>query len=350
VRGLLHASERAAPPMLDRAPRVAFLGVGWIGRSRMHALIDSGAALPIALADADPPTRERVAGEVPGAHVRSTLEELLALGPDGVVIATPSALHADQAVQALRAGAAVFCQKPLGRTAAEVRRVLEAARCADRLLAVDLSYRMTRAGQALREVVESGRLGRVYAAELVFHNAYGPDKPWFTSRRQAGGGCLIDLGTHLIDLLLWLTTSNAIHVDAARILRHGVPLTDDGDEVEDFALAQVQTDTGVAARVACSWFLHAGCDCVFECALLGTEAAVRMTNVRGSFYDFEVAVHSGTAREVLVAPPDDWGGRAIIAWGEGLADGQRHGAAAVEELERLAVALDEIYEAARCAR
>jgi predicted dehydrogenase len=61
-----------------------------------------------------------------------------------VVIATPSALHAEQSIAALTSGAAVFCQKPLGRTADEVRQVVDAARTADRLLAVDLSYRFHR--------------------------------------------------------------------------------------------------------------------------------------------------------------------------------------------------------------
>jgi predicted dehydrogenase len=101
------------------------------------------------------------------------------------VIATPSALHAEQAIAALDRGLAVFCQKPLGRDASETRAVVEAARRADRLLGVDLSYRYTRAAAALRDEVRSGALGEVYAVDLVFHNAYGPDKPWFYDRRLA---------------------------------------------------------------------------------------------------------------------------------------------------------------------
>ncbi len=124
---------------------------------------------------------------------------------DGVVIATPSALHAEQARQAFAGGVAVFCQKPLGRDLAETRAVIDAARAADRLLGVDLSYRHLAAVEAVRALLRDGELGRVYAAELTFHNAYGPDKPWFTRRSQSGGGCLIDLGTHLLDLVMWLT-------------------------------------------------------------------------------------------------------------------------------------------------
>src|SRR5215212_8605598 len=96
-------------------------------------------------------------------------EELLTSDLDGIVIATPSALHADQAIAALERGVAVFCQKPLARTGPETRAVIGAARAADRLLGVDLSYRHTSAMRAVRDLVTSGQIGHVRAVELVFH-------------------------------------------------------------------------------------------------------------------------------------------------------------------------------------
>jgi predicted dehydrogenase len=120
------------------------------------------------------------AGELaPKAAWMRTLQELLKHEIDGIVIATPSALHAAQTVNVLNRGAAVFCQKPLGRSLIEVRSVIEAAKAADRLLGVDLSYRFTAAMGHLRRLVQSGELGEIFAGKLVFHNAYGPQKPWF---------------------------------------------------------------------------------------------------------------------------------------------------------------------------
>ena len=130
------------------------------------------------------------------------LDELLDADLDGLVIATPSALHADQAIAALNRGLAVFCQKPLARTADEARRVVETARATDRLLHVDLSYRHLAASNALRRLVRGGDLGHIYAIEAVFHNAYGPSTAWARDRHRSGGGCLIDLGVHLVDLAL----------------------------------------------------------------------------------------------------------------------------------------------------
>ena len=95
------------------------------------------------------------------AECVSTLDDILAVGVDGVAIATPSALHAEQSIRALDHGVAVFCQKPLGRTANEAQAVVDAARAADRLLCVDLSYRFTDGMRRIRELVRSGALGRV---------------------------------------------------------------------------------------------------------------------------------------------------------------------------------------------
>ena len=155
----------------------------------------------------------------PDAELVSTLDELLALALDGVVIATPSALHAEQSIQALERGAAVFCQKPLGRTAGEARAVVEAARAADRLLARRPLLPLHRGHAAHRELVRGGALGRVYAVDLVFHNAYGPDKPWFYDRALSGGGCVMDLGVHLVDLALWTLDFPALAGVSAHAVR-----------------------------------------------------------------------------------------------------------------------------------
>ena len=77
---------------------------------------------------------------------------------------------------------------------------MDAAREADRLLGVDLSYRHTEAVRRIKALIDDGRLGDIFAADLVFHNAYGPGKPWFFDKNQSGGGCVIDLGVHLVDL------------------------------------------------------------------------------------------------------------------------------------------------------
>ena len=296
-------------------PRLGFLGLGWIGRSRLDAIATAGVAEVAAVADP----------ALPGSI--DTLDELLAEELDGVVIATPSAQHAEQALAALERGLPVFCQKPLGRTAAEAQRVVEAARTADRLLTVDLSYRWAEAFRAAHDVVRSGELGEIIAADLVFHNAYGPDKAWFYDPELAGGGCLIDLGVHLVDLAVWMLDLDP--VDVRSRLR--------GEPVEQLATAELDH-----VRLACSWNLHAGREAVIEASVHGSEGAVAVRNVDGSFYDFRCERLRGTETEVLVEPPDAWPGRAAVEWARRVAAGQGFDPAA-EAYVRVASILDRIY-------
>jgi predicted dehydrogenase len=329
-------------------PRIGFLGTGWIGRHRLAAIAADGAAQIAAIVDPSPDCAQEAQALAPGAVILPSYEAMLGAALDGVVIATPSALHAEQAIAALEKGMAVFCQKPLGRSADEVRRVIAAAEAADRLLGVDFSYRFTAAARALANLVQAGALGEIFAADLVFHNAYGPDKPWFYDKAQSGGGCLMDLGVHLCDLILWLTGFPAVHNVTARLFAEGRPLAPAAPGVEDYATARFDLASGTAVQMACSWRLHAGQDAVIGVSLYGTRGGATLRNVGGSFYDFELLRLRGTASEQVIAPPDDWGGRAAAAWAQQLADGPQFRG----EAHRLCDAsdlLDRIYRAATIA-
>lgn len=321
-------------------PRLGFLGTGWIGRHRLRALVASGVAEVAALADPAGECLEAAAQDAPGARLGEDLDALLRSGLDGVVIATPSALHAEQAEAALEAGIAVFCQKPLGRSAAETERVVRAARRNDRLLGVDLSYRHTQAALAVRDQVAAGALGAVHAIELVFHNAYGPDKPWFQDPALSGGGCVIDLGIHLVDLLLWTLDWPEVEGVDAQCWRRGAPAA--AGEAEDFCLATLGLAGGAVARLACSWFSHEGRDAVIESTYRGRDGAAALHNVDGSFYDFTAALREGTSTRTLTEPPDDWGGRAAVAWARRLAAGAGFDRDA-DRLVAVARTIDAIY-------
>jgi predicted dehydrogenase len=327
--------------MAATRPRLGFLGTGWIGRHRMEAMLATGTVDAAAVADTSADMVAEALKLAPHAQVVSSLEEMLALGLDGVVIATPSAMHAEQSIAALRAGAAVFCQKPLGRDAGEAQAVVEAARAADRLLGVDFSYRYTAGMQRIRDLLRGGELGRIYAVDLVFHNAYGPDKAWFYDPAQSGGGCVMDLGVHLVDLALWALDFPTVSHAKGTLFAGGEPLAG-ADRVEDYALATLQLDTGAAVQLACSWRLQAGCDAVISAAFYGTEGGAALRNVDGSFYDFVAELYRGTSRETLTTPPDQWGGRAGADWAMRLAGGERFDPEA-ERLITVSRTLDAIY-------
>ncbi|MDB5954405.1 Gfo/Idh/MocA family oxidoreductase [Ramlibacter sp.] len=323
-------------------PRLGFLGLGWIGQHRMQALLAEKACTVAAIADPSPEVRERVQPLVPQAAVAGTLDELLQHDLDGIVIATPSALHAQQALAALQRGLPVFCQKPLARTAAENAAIVEAARKADLLLGCDLSYRYTDAMRRIRNAVVEGELGQVYAADLVFHNAYGPDKSWAKDPALAGGGCAIDLGIHLVDLALWTLGFPQVERVTSRLYAQGQLLAPNANAVEDYAVAQLELAGGAVVRIACSWNCSTGRDAIIEAHFHGSKAGAAMSNVDGSFYDFAAARFNGTQRTPLADPPDAWGGRAIVDWARRLAGGARYDRQ-IETIVQVASVLDRIY-------
>jgi predicted dehydrogenase len=323
-------------------PRLGFVGLGWIGQHRLSSLLADGACEVVAVADTSADARAIAQRLAPGAQMADSLDELLESDLDGAVIATPSALHAAQARALLERGVAVFCQKPLARTAAETAAIVAAARAADRLLGCDLSYRHTDGMRRIRNCVVEGQLGTIYAADLVFHNAYGPDKPWFRDAALSGGGCMIDLGTHLVDLALWTLGFPRVRRIASRLYAQGRLLEPGSAEIEDFAVAQLDLDSGAVVRVACSWNLAAGCDAVIEAHFHGSRGGASMRNCHGSFYDFAAERYEGTRRIALAEPPDAWGGRAILAWARQLAADGRY-SPAIESAVQVAATLDAIY-------
>ena len=326
-----------------KRPRVGFLGVGWIGRTRMEAMVRTEALEIVGIADTVPETALQAKNLAPNAEVVADAEDLLRLDLDGLVIATPSAQHADQCVAALDRGIAVFCQKPLGRNAPECRRIVEAAREADCLLSVDLSYRFLTGMQQVRKLIRDGALGRIFAADVVFHNAYGPDKEWFYDPKSSGGGCVIDLGVHLVDLALWATDFPRVEKVSSRLFSKGAPLRDRTRQVEDYATARIDLANDATVHLDCSWRLHAGCEARIEAAFYGTEGGAILRNVRGSFYDFETVFCRGTKTETLATPPDAWSGRAAAQWARRLANDEKFDAS-IEHIVPVAATLDAIYE------
>ena len=325
-------------------PRLGFVGLGWIGAMRLEAVASAGLGEVAALCEASPQRLEETAQAHPDAVPFSDLEEMLArsgdLRLDGVVIATPNALHAPQTLAALDRGLAVFCQKPLALNAREAREMVDAARRAGRLLGVDYSYRYTDGGQALRRALEAGELGRVFSVDTVFHNAYGPDKPWCFDPRLSGGGALMDLGVHLIDLSFWLLGDPDVRSVHGGVWKGGEPLR--AGEVDDFASARIELEGGASVSVAVSWNAHAGQDCVIRLAVYGTGGGAELRNVDGSFYDFELARFAGRTGQVAARESRDWLGKAILDWAGRLGQGQRFDPD-VERSVRVSEVVDAVY-------
>jgi predicted dehydrogenase len=326
-------------------PRLGFVGLGWIGRNRLHSVMEAEVAEVSAVQDVQLSAIAEAQKLSPDAVLFSSFDELLRHDLDGIVIATPNCFHAEQSIAALEAGVAVFCQKPLGRNADETRRIVAAARRADCLLGVDLSYRAIPAMKSVTRFVESGELGRVFAVDARFHNGYGPDKAWFRDYSLSGGGCVLDLGSHLLDLALQPIEFPQIARVESSLFANGTRLKKGSEAVEDYAVATIETAAGTVINMSCCWNMHVGREADIEIAFYGTDGGARLRNVDGSFYDFTAERFRGTTTETLRNPHDaqwQWGGLATIEWIERLGAGEQFDPSA-EHFVALAEVIDRIY-------
>jgi predicted dehydrogenase len=336
-----------APPRVAVPPRIGFIGLGWIGRKRLDALVADVASEAMevaALVDSDPERLRSAALAHPRAATASSIDALLESDVDAVVIATPNGLHAQQAIACLERGLAVFCQKPLATTLVDVERVVAAARHSDSLLGIDFCYRHIEGMHELRRRVLGGAIGEVVAVDLIFHNAYGPDKCWCQDRQLAGGGCLLDLGVHLLDLALWVQGMPPTERVRSRLFSRGEPVQGRDGSLEDLAHAEFFQANGAIVRLACSWHAHIGRPADIQMSIVGSRGGASWSNVDGSFYDFNVDLFQGTSVERLGTSRDHWGTRALRAWLEQLRT-DNHFDASAEHIIRSAALIEEVYRA-----
>jgi predicted dehydrogenase len=333
------------PEPIALKPRLGFVGLGWIGRNRLASAVEADVAQIAAVHDADIETAVEGHKLVPSAVLFASFADLLDDDLDGVVIATPNRFHAEQAIAALESGIAVFCQKPLGRNAAETRKIVDAAHRADRLLGVDLSYTGIPAMKTVSALVESGALGKVFAVDAKFHNGYGPDKPWFYDFSLAGGGCVLDLGSHLLDLALRPLGFPRINRVQSSLFAQGKLLKQGAREIEDYAIATIETSDDTVINLSCCWKLNMGREAEIEIAFYGTQGGAALHNVDGSFYNFVAERFKGTRTERLSEPEDSnwqWGGLMTLDWIKQLdTDGSFDPSA--ERFVEIAEIIDEIY-------
>jgi predicted dehydrogenase len=170
---------------------------------------------------------------------------------DGVVICSPSHLHEGQAIAALQGGKHVLVEKPLSLTAEGAKRVIDAARAADRRVMVALNGRYRADARSVRTFVTNGELGQVFLlrAGQLNRKVRLLRPTWRHRRRTSGGGALMDLGVQVLDLCMWMLDYPKVR----RIICQTHP--GEGMEVEDTAAILLETEAGASIAVEVSWSL-----------------------------------------------------------------------------------------------
>ncbi len=256
---------------------VGVIGLG-LGQAHLAGYLKNDRASVIGLADLDTGLLERTASTHGVAHAFSSYRDLLALGPDLVSVCLPNFLHAPVTIDSLAAGVHVLCEKPMALNAAQARDMVAAARRNDRYLMIALNNRFRTETQILKKLVEQDMLGEIYYAKTGWLRRSGIPGPgtWFTRKSQAGGGPLIDLGVHMIDLTRWLMGNpRPVSVVGATYSR----LSDSVEgvfDVEDLATAFVRLEGEITLIAETSWATHVPSEGSYV-KLMGTRGGAEIT-------------------------------------------------------------------------
>ena len=248
--------------------KAAVIGVG-VGLAHAKGYIANPNAELIAVCDMDA-DRLRERGDQLGIAREmqfSDYNDLLKLPElDVVSIALPNYLHAPVALAAFQAGKHVLCEKPLACTASEAAAMVSEAHAQDRTLMVCFNYRFRDDARWLLGMRDAGRMGSIYYARAGWLRNTGIPGfgGWFTTREKSGGGPLIDLGVHILDLTLWMMGyPRPVSVSGQTFAKFGpqrrkawgskAPTGPGGFDVEDLAAGFVRFENGAALQIETSW-------------------------------------------------------------------------------------------------
>ena len=265
---------------------IAIIGTGYIGMGAhlpaYQKMQDEGLVRIAAVCDINPDAL-RTAGEKFGvAHRFTDYRQMLETDEIAAVdVCTPNYLHKQPVMDALAAGKHVICEKPLAVNAIEGAEMVAAARAAGRQLAVGLNVRFGAGAQAVKRFVDDGRLGEVYYARAHALRRRGiPGWGLFTQKDKQGGGPLVDIGVHILDLTLWLMGHpEPVSVSGQTYAKFGpregvLGLMGEWDPktftVEDFAAGFIRFRNGATLSLESSFAANIA-ENQFHTTLLGTE-------------------------------------------------------------------------------
>ena len=254
--------------------RVGVIGCGRISTAaHIPALVRMRSVEITSIADTEERARRMARRLAPSASEHATLEDLLQSEKlDAVVIALPTALHSSAATLAFNSGVHVYLEKPVATALSDTAPLLEAWRKSGRIGAIGHNYRFNALYQRMRESIRSGSVGNPLEIHMEFAVPSPPPGSWRDSN-ASGGGVLLDLATHHIDLIRFLTCDEVQSVSAVIESRRSE---------SDFATIEMTLALQTTASITCSYADHFG-DTV---SVRGEQGTVRVDRARSWDVEF----------------------------------------------------------------
>ncbi|MCE5188788.1 MAG: Gfo/Idh/MocA family oxidoreductase [Eubacteriales bacterium] len=348
---------------------VGMIGCGGIATAKhMPGLVKAGAKIT-ALYDVNQKSAQDAAQKFgTDAVVYETVDALLANKEiTAVHICTPNKTHADLAVRAMQAGKHVMCEKPMAMNAIEAARMLEVSRNTNRKLTIGYQGRFRKEVQLLKEMCMSDQLGEIYFARAHALRRRGvPTWGVYQDSSLQGGGCLIDIGTHALDLVLWLMDNYEPEYVIGNTYRKIIDRPTDANvwgtwnsallNVEDSAFAMLRMKNGATVELECSWAINCRNAVESNVTLAGTKAGadtIKGLKINGasggSLYinDIDTNNKSGTSFDVVNI--DDPGSKEIAVWVDAIKN-DRPPLVLPEQALMVARIIDGIYESSKTGR
>lgn len=276
---------------MSKKLKTAVIGAG-IGRYHVRGYERHPNAEVVAICDLNP----IAAGELAAKHgVANVFEDysrmLKEVEVDAVSVCVPNAFHMPVVVDCLNAGANVLCEKPLARNAKEGQKMVDAADKAGKLLMTQFNNRYRPEASILKQYITGGELGDIYFARAgwVRRNGIPGWGGWFTQKAMAGGGPIIDLGVHMLDLTMWLmgnpepelVLASAYSVFGPKMEAlgpWGTPNTQGKFDVEDMGCALIKFSGGQTIVLEAGWAARLKREHVYS-TLMGTRAGASLERV-----------------------------------------------------------------------
>lgn len=277
-----------------RKVKVGIIGCGGIANQKHFPALKANADLNeiVAFCDIQIERAEKAAKEfgVPGAQVTADYRELLANPEVEVVhVCTPNVAHSAITIDAFGAGKNVYCEKPMSHSPAEAEKMVEAWKQSGKKFTVGYQNRFRPEVQNLHAACEKGDLGEIYYGKAHAVRRRGvPTWGVFMDKAQQGGGPLIDIGTHALDITLWCMNNYDIDsVSGSVFYKLGsLPQATEGNlfgpwdpktyEVEDSAMGFIKMKNGATINLEASWALNILESREASTTLCGTEAGAEI--------------------------------------------------------------------------
>jgi predicted dehydrogenase len=246
--------------------KIGIVGLGNHGRLLMDYL--ASAEVEIVGIDASDRLRERFASDY-GVKTCENYAVLEEQEVDGAIVTVPNNLHEEVAIQALGYNCDVLIEKPIATSVAAIERISDVLAASEGACIVDLYHRHVPEVRLLQSVLSSGDIGNIEHVHARFTRRQGVPAhgSWLTSKEIAGGGVLMDLGVHVIDLLLWLLEFPSVEYVSGALkgynkqyewteLEEYVPERDLGADlydVENTAILTLRSDSGTMMNIETAW-------------------------------------------------------------------------------------------------